>query len=57
MTNIDELVDGMSWIIAERKAGVAYFNTLDFTYAYGQVSLNPKNSKQCSFSLERDKST
>ena len=44
MTNIDELVDGMSWIIAERKAGVAYFNTLDFTYAYGQVALNPKNS-------------
>ena len=39
MPNIDELVDGISQIIAERKAGDVYFTTLYFTYAYGQVSL------------------
>ena len=37
MPNIDELVDGISQIIAERKAGNVYFTTLDFTYAYGQA--------------------
>ena len=38
MPNIDELLDGINQIIAERKAGDVYFTTLDFTYAYGQVS-------------------
>ena len=51
MPNIDELVDGISQIIAERKAGDVYFTTLDFTYAYGQVSLEQKTSEQCNFSL------
>ena len=51
MPNIDELVDGISQIIAEKKAGYVYFTTLDFTYAYGQASLEKKTSEQCNFSL------
>ena len=49
MPNIDELVDGVSQIIAERKAGDVYFTTLDFTYACGQVALEQKTSEQCNF--------
>ena len=45
MPNIDELVDGISQIIAERKAGSVYFTTLDFKYAYGQVALDRKTSE------------
>ena len=33
MTNIDELVGGISQIVAKRKAGEVYFVTLGFTYA------------------------
>ena len=51
MPNFDELVDGISQIIAERKAGDLYFTTLDFIYAFGQVSFKQKTSEQCSFSL------
>ena len=57
MPNIDELVDGISQIIAERKAGNVYFTTLDFTYAYGQVSLEQKTSEQYKFSLVGGNST
>ena len=57
MPNIDELVDGVSQIIAEKKAGNVYFTTLDFTYAYGQVALEQKTSEQCNFSLVGGKST
>ena len=53
---IDELVDGVNQINAERKAGDVYFTTLDFTYAYGQVSLEQKTSEQCNFSLVGGKS-
>ena len=44
--NIDELVDGISQIIAEIKAGNVYFTRLDFTYANGQVYLKQKTSEQ-----------
>ena len=57
MPNIDKLVDGISQIIAERKAGNSYFTKLDFTYAYGQVSLEKETSEQCNFSLIGGKST
>ena len=57
MPNIDELIDGVSQIIAEKKAGNVYFTTLDFTYAYGQVALEQKTSEQCNFSLVGGKST
>ena len=54
--NIDELVDGMSQIIVERKAGDVYFTTLDFTYTYGQVALDQKTNEQCNFSIVGGKS-
>ena len=57
MPNIDELIDGVSQIIAEKKSGNVYFTTLDFTYAYGQVALEKKTSEQCIFSLVGGKST
>ena len=57
MPNIDELVDGISQIIAERKAGDVYFTTLDFTYAYGQESLGKKTSERCNLSFVGGKST
>ena len=57
MPNIDELVDGISQIIAERKAGNVSFTTWDFTYAYGQVFLEKETSEQCNFSLVGGKST
>ena len=55
--NIDELVDSISQIIAERKAEDVYFTTLDLTYAYGQASLEQKTSEQCNCSLVGGKST
>ena len=57
MPNINELYDGVSQIIAEKKSGNVYFTTLDFTYAYGQVALEQKTSEQCNFSLVGGKST
>ena len=48
MPNIDELVDGISQIIVERKAGDVYSTTLIFTYAYDQVSFEQNFSEQCS---------
>ena len=57
MPNIDELIDRVSQIIAEKKSGDVYFTTLDFTYAYGQVALEQKTSEQCNFSLVGGKST
>ena len=42
MPNSDEIVDGISQINAERKAGNVNPTTLEFTYAYGQVALNSK---------------
>ena len=57
MPNIVEQVDGISQLIAERKAGDVYVTTLDFTYAYGQVSLEQKTSEQCNFSLVGGKLT
>ena len=44
MPNIDELIDGVSQIIAEKKSGNVYFTTLDFTYAYGQFALEQKRA-------------
>ena len=52
MPNFDELIDGVSQIIAEKKSGNVYF-----TYAYGQVALEQKTSEQCNFSLVGGKST
>ena len=49
MPNIDELVDGVSQIIAEKKAGNVYFTTLDFTYAYGKVALEQKSERTVQF--------
>ena len=57
MPNIDELVDGISQMVAEQKAGDVFFTTLDFTYACEQVSLEQKTSKQCNFSLDGGKLT
>ena len=57
MPNIDELIEGVSQIIAEKKSGNVCFTTLDFTYAYGQVALEQKTSEQCNFSLVGGKST
>ena len=53
MPNIDELVEGVSQIIAEKKAGNVYFTTLDFTYAYGQVALEQKNERAVQFFTSR----
>ena len=57
MPSIDELVDGISQIIAELKAGDVFFTTLDFTYAYVQVALDQNTSEQCNFSIVGKKST
>ena len=56
MPNIDELVDSISQIIAERKAGDVYSTILDFTDAYGQESLGQKTSERCNFSFVGGKS-
>ena len=57
MPNIDELVHGISEIIAERKAGDVNFTTLDFTYTYEQVALDQKTKKQFKKSIVGVKST
>ena len=43
--NIIELVDDISQINAERKAGDLYFTILVFTYAYVHVALDKKNKQ------------
>ena len=57
MPSMDELVERISQIIAELKAGDVYFTTLDFTYAYLQVALDQNTSEQCNFSIVGKKST
>ena len=52
MANIDELTDAISQIIAERRVGDVSTTTLDFRYAYREVGLDQKTSKQSNFSLE-----
>ena len=54
--NIQEIMDGISQKIAEKKDGEVYFTTLDLTYAYTQVTLEAKTSRQGIFSLVGGKS-
>ena len=44
MPNIDEMMNGISQIIAERKDGEVYVATFEFKYAYGQVTLEAKQA-------------
>ena len=57
MPNIEELIDTVGETISERKMRDVYFSTMDLTYTYGQLPLNPKTSVQRNFSLVGGKST
>ena len=57
MPNSEELMDTVGQTISERKPGDVYLSTMDLTYAYGQLSLSPKTSVQCNFSLVGGKPT
>ena len=57
MPKIEELMDTVGQTISEWKTGDVYFSTMDLTYTYGQLPLNPKTSVQCNFSLKGGKST
>ena len=44
--NIEELMDTVGQTISDN-----YFSTMDLTYAFGQLPLNPGTTVQCNFSL------
>ena len=37
MTNVDELIDGVSQIVSAKTQGTLYFTVLDLKYAYRQL--------------------
>ena len=39
MPNVDELIDGVSQTVTERKEGTLSFTVLDLKYAYSQINL------------------
>ena len=51
MSNIEDFMDTVGQTIRKRKTRDSYFSTLDLTYAYGQLPLNPETSVQGNFSL------
>ena len=51
MPNVDELIDGVSQIIAATSEGSLYFTVLDLKYAYSQIRLTAETAKQCNFNI------
>ena len=51
MSNVDELIDGVSQVITAKAAGTLYFTVLDLKYAYSQIRLTADTARQCSFNI------
>ena len=51
MPNIDNLMDRIADIIHSERHGTVWFSSIDLRYAYGQLLLHPKTSRQCNFNL------
>ena len=57
MPNVDELSDGVSQIVTEKKIGTLYFTVLDLKYAYSQRKLAADTAKQRNFNIASGKAT
>ena len=51
MRNVDELIDGVSQIVTDKKEGTLYFTVLDLKYAYSQLKLAADTARQCKFNI------
>ena len=51
MPNIDDLMDRIADIIQSECQGTVWLASIDLRYAYGQLLLHFKTSRQCNFSL------
>ena len=51
MTNVDELIDGVSQIASAKTQGTLYFTVIDLKYAYSQLRLTAETAKQCNFKI------
>ena len=51
MSNVDELLDGVSQLVTANTVGTLYFTVLDLKYAYSQIRLNAETAKQCNFNI------
>ena len=47
MPNVDELIDGVSQIVTEKKEGTLYFSVLDLKHSYSQSKLAADTVRQC----------
>ena len=57
MLNVDELIDGLSTIVTEKKEGTSYFTVLDLRYAYSQLKLAADTARQCNFNVVGENAT
>ena len=51
MPNVDELFDGVRQIVTANTKGTLYFSVSDLKYAYSQLKLNAKTTKECDFNI------
>ena len=51
MSNVIELIDGVSKILTAKTLGTLYFTVLDLKYAYSQLRLTAETAKQCNFNI------
>ena len=49
MSNVDELLDGVSQIFTAKKTGTLYFTVHDLKCAYSQIKFTAETAKQCNF--------
>ena len=57
MPNFDNLVDLIAEKLDEKKAGEAWYSSVDMTYAYGQVPLHELTKRHCNFQIIGGNST
>ena len=51
MRNVDELIDGVSQKVTDKKESTLYFRVLDLKYAYSQLKLAADTARQCNFNI------
>ena len=57
MSNVDELIDGVSQIVTAKTLGTLYFTVLDLKYAYSQFRLTAETAKECNFNIVEGQAT
>ena len=57
MPNVDEIIDGVSQLVTEKKEGTFYFTVLCLKYAYSQLKLAADTAKQRNLNIVGGKAT